>query len=188
MTISSFSARIGNPRSFAMEIDRRRVQGLRALRMLSLWLGLFVLGGWDASSHSATGSPVVPAVDASSAFVQPEELRMWMTVGEQRFAITLTDNETALALAALLPLTMSMSEHNGNEKYASLPKALPSKASRPGRIDNGDLMLFGSQTLVVFYLTANTSYSYTRLGRVDDPAGLAQALGRSGVQVVFSKQ
>jgi len=146
--------------------------------MLSLLLGLFV----------TIGSPVIAFADASSASVKPEELRMWMTVGEQRFAITLTDNETARALAALLPLTLDMSEHNGNEKYASLPKALPTKASRPGTIHNGDLMLFGSQTLVVFYLTASTSYSYTRLGRVDDPASLAQALGRDGVQVVFSKQ
>jgi hypothetical protein len=47
-------------------------------------------------------------------------------------------------------------------------------------------MLYGTDTLVVFYLTFDSSYSYTRIGRVDDPAGLAQALGRRGVQVVFS--
>lgn len=169
-----------------MEIDRSRVRGLRVLPILSLLFGLSVLGGSEASQLLRTGLPVVAVADASPASVNPEELRMWMTVGEQRFAITLTDNEAARALAALLPLTLDMSEHNGNEKYASLPKALPTKASRPGTIHNGDLMLFGSQTLVVFYLTGSTSYSYTRVGRVDDPAGLAQALGRRGVQVVFS--
>ena len=47
-------------------------------------------------------------------------------------------------------------------------------------------MLYGTDTLVVFYLTFDSSYSYTRIGRVDDPAGLAQALGRRGVQVAFS--
>ena len=112
---------------------------------------------------------------------------MWMAVGERRFAVTLADNETARAFAALLPQTLDMSEHNGNEKYASLPQALPTNASRPGTIRAGDLMLYGTDTLVVFYLTFNSSYVYTRVGRVDDAAGLAQALGRRGVRVVFSK-
>ncbi len=30
---------------------------------------------------------------------------MWMTIGDKRFAITLDDNESARALAQLLPLT-----------------------------------------------------------------------------------
>ncbi len=102
---------------------------------------------------------------------------MWMTVGERRFAITLADNPAARAFAALLPLTLDMAELNNNEKYADLPQALPTNASRPGTIRNGDLMLYSSNTLVIFYLTFDSSYSYTRLGRVDDPAGLAQALG-----------
>ncbi len=112
---------------------------------------------------------------------------MWMAVGEHRFAITLTDNAAARAFATLLPLTLDMSEHNGNEKHASLPKALPAKASQPGTIRNGDLMLYGTDTLVVFYLKFDSSYKYTRLGRVNDPSGLAKALGMRGVQVVFSK-
>ena len=112
---------------------------------------------------------------------------MWMTVGKRRFAITLTDNAAAHAFAAQLPLTLHMSELNGNEKHADLPKALPANASRPGTIRNGDLMLYGGDTLVVFYQTFQSSYSYTRLGRVDDPSDLAHALGPRGVQVVFSK-
>ena len=130
-------------------------------------------------------SLLVPGAGAVSA--QPEELRMWMTVGERRFAITLTDNAAVRAFAAQLPLTLDMSELNGNEKHADLPKPLPANASRPGTIRNGDLMLYGVDTLVVFYLTFQSSYSYTRLGRVDDPSDLPQALGRRGVRVVFSK-
>ena len=112
---------------------------------------------------------------------------MWMTVGERRFAITLADTAAARAFAALLPLTLDMPDLNGNEKHVKLPKALPANASRPGTIRNGDLMLYGSNTLVVFYLTFDSSYSYTRLGRVDDPADLSQALGRDSARIVFSK-
>ncbi len=128
----------------------------------------------------------VAAASAAAPSVQSEELRMWMTVGERRFAITLADTEAARAFAAMLPLSMDMVDLHGNEKYADLPRSLPTSASRPGTIRNGDLMLYGSRTLVVFYLTFDSSYSYTRLGRVDDPAGLAQALGRGDVRIVFS--
>ena len=112
---------------------------------------------------------------------------MWMTIGEHRFPITLTDDAATRAFAEQLPLTLDMSELNGNEKHADLRDALPVNASRPGTIRNGDLMLYGTNTLVVFYATFNSSYSYTRLGHVDDPADLPQALGRGGVRVVFTK-
>lgn len=112
---------------------------------------------------------------------------MWLTVGEQRFAITLSDNTAARALVALLPLTLDMNDLNRNEKYATLPRALPTQASKPAMIHNGDLMLYGPDTLVVFYTNFDSTYAYTRLGRVNDPARLAQVLGRRGVQVTFSQ-
>lgn len=111
---------------------------------------------------------------------------MWMSIGEHRFAITLADSPAGRALAAQLPLTLDMSELNGNEKHARLPKALPTDASRPGTLRSGDVMLFGSDTLVVFYSGFDSPYAYTRLGRVDDPAPLAQALGRGSVRITFS--
>lgn len=113
---------------------------------------------------------------------------MWMTVGDRRFAITLADNAAARAFAAMLPLTLDMAELNGNEKYASLPKALPENSSRPGTIRNGELMLYGADTLVVFYRTFTSSYPYTRLGQVTDPAGMGQALGKRDVRITFSKE
>jgi hypothetical protein len=112
---------------------------------------------------------------------------MWMTVGERRFAITLADTEAAHAFSAMLPLAIDMADLNSNEKHAELPRSLPTSASRPGTIRNGDLMLYGANTLVVFYSTFDSPYSYTRLGRVEDPAGLAQALGSRNMRVVFSR-
>jgi len=113
--------------------------------------------------------------------------RMWMTVGERRMAVTLADTEGARAFAARLPMTLDMTDLNGNEKKFDLTKALPANASRPGTIRNGDLMLYGANTVVLFYLTFDSPYSYTRLGRVDDPSGLAQALGQGSARVRFSR-
>ncbi|AEA68864.1 cyclophilin-like fold protein [Pseudomonas brassicacearum subsp. neoaurantiaca] len=147
--------------------------------MRATWLGLLasmlVLGSYSTMNEAASASSLT------------ENTGMWMTVGEQRFAITLADNAAARALVALLPLTLDMSDLNRNEKYATLPRALPTQASKPGTIHSGDLMLYGPDTLVVFYTNFVSTYAYTRLGRVDDPARLAQALGRRGVQVMFSQ-
>lgn len=163
--------------------DRRPGRGMQAMRTLGLLCGLFVLAGCDAAQPGASGTPTA----AAAATVQPEESRMWMTVGERRFAITLADTEAAREFAAMLPLSINMADLNSNEKHAELPKSLPTNASRPGTIRNGDLMLYGSRTLVVFYLTFSSSYSYTRLGRVDDPSGLAQALGSGSARIEFSR-
>jgi hypothetical protein len=81
-----------------------------------------------------------------------------------------------------------MAELNGNEMHAMLPKSLTTKASRVKTIHNGNLMLYGANTLVVFYSPFNSSYLYTPLGRVDDATDLAQALGRGDVKVTFSKK
>ena len=46
-------------------------------------------------------------------------------------------------------------------------------------------MMNGASTLVLFYKSFRTAYSYTNIGRVDDPAGLEAALGSGNVDVSF---
>lgn len=111
--------------------------------------------------------------------------KLKMTVGRAVFSVTLENNATVTALKALLPLTVGMVEMNGNEKYYYLPDDLPTASSSPGAIRAGDLMLYGSSCLVLFYESFRTSYSYTRLGRVDDPSGLFAALGTGNVTVTL---
>ena len=131
---------------------------------------------------------VPPAAATTTHVATPSERRIWMAVGDRRFAVTLADTEAARAFAAQLPLTLDMPDLNGNEKHVKLPKPLPANATRPGTIRNGDLMLWGADTLVVFYLTFDSPYSYTRLGRIEDAAALPQALGRGQVRVTFAKE
>ncbi|RYY85321.1 MAG: hypothetical protein EOO24_36675 [Comamonadaceae bacterium] len=115
------------------------------------------------------------------------ESRIWMTVGQHRVAVALADTAAARAFAARLPMTLDMSDLNDNEKKFDLPQALPANASRPRTIRNGDLMLYGQNTVVLFYLTFDSPYAYTRLGREKNPSGLAQALGPRNVRVHFSR-
>ena len=110
---------------------------------------------------------------------------MRITIGSSTFRARLYDNATATAFKGMLPMTVNMSELNGNEKYFDLPVNLPTNASNPGTIQTGDLMIYGSNTLVLFYKTFSTSYSYTRLGRINDTKGLASAVGSGRVTVTY---
>lgn len=110
-----------------------------------------------------------------------------ITIGSNTFTAKLYENPTVTALKAMLPLTLEMTELNGNEKYGDLGRKLPVDAANPRTIQAGDLMLFQSNSLVLFYKTFRTSYSYTKLGRIDDPSGLATAVGSGRVTVRFER-
>jgi len=110
-----------------------------------------------------------------------------ITVNSLIFTATLLDNNSAKAFKEMLPITINMVELNNNEKYFDLPNSLPTNSSNPQAINSGDLMLYGSKTLVLFYKTFSTSYSYTRLGKIDDTTGLATALGSGNVTITINK-
>ena|SRR5215203_3364528 len=112
-------------------------------------------------------------------------MKLKVTVGSNTFSATVFNNATATAFKAKLPLTINMKELNANEKYFDLPDNLPANASNPNTIQAGDVMLYGSNTLVLFYKTISTSYNYTRLARIDNPSGLAAALGSRNITVKF---
>ena len=110
---------------------------------------------------------------------------MQIVIGDQRFSVTLECSDTVTALTEMLPLTLDMSELNGNEKYDYLDTSLPSSPENVGHISKGDIMLYGDNCLVVFYESFDTSYSYTKIGHISDTSGLADALGKDGVTVTF---
>jgi hypothetical protein len=111
--------------------------------------------------------------------------KITIKIRDKVFAATLSDNATATAFKKLLPLSVTMTELNGNEKLFRLPGTMPARASTPSSIQTGDLMLYGASTLVLFYKSFPTTYSYTTIGRIDDPAGLEAGVGSGSVAVTF---
>jgi hypothetical protein len=111
-----------------------------------------------------------------------------ITIQNEIFTATLYDNETARAFAEMLPMTLTMSELNGNEKYSYIENSLPTNAYNPSNINAGDLMLYGSNCLVLFYDSFPTSYSYTPLGKIDDfnNNNMVGLLGNGDIEVTFS--
>lgn len=104
-------------------------------------------------------------------------------IGDKEYIITLEDNETAKSFVSMLPQELNMSELNGNEKYIYLDKNLPTNSSNPERINVGDVMLYGNNCLVIFYKSFDTSYSYTRIGHIDN----LPDLGSESITIKFEK-
>ena len=115
----------------------------------------------------------------------PAISKMKIKIGTAVFTATLSNNSTGNAFRARLPLTLNMTELNSNEKYFDFQTALPSNAANPGTIQTGDILLYGSNTLVLFYKTFSTSYRYTSIARIDNPSGFAAALGNGSITVKF---
>ena len=127
-------------------------------------------------------------ISSPHSVLNTDSMKLKITIGTNAFIATLYNNATVTAFKTRLPLTINMKELNGNEKYFDLPDNLATNASNPGTIQTGDLMLYGSNTLVLFYKSFSTSYNYTRLARIDNPSELAAALGSGNVTVRFELQ
>ncbi|WP_312757942.1 cyclophilin-like fold protein [Pantoea brenneri] len=97
-----------------------------------------------------------------------------MQIDNQSYRLIPADNAASRALINKLPLSVEMVELNGNEKYVDLAFDLPVGPAVTGTIQAGDVMLYGNNTLVLFYKSFHTTYRYTRIGRIDAPEALEQ--------------
>ena len=94
--------------------------------------------------------------------------KVYININNKKLGIDLDNNSTTSALIKLLPLELSMNDLNGNEKYVYLNESLPTNTYSPKHIEAGDVMLFGDNCLVIFYESFDTSYSYSKIGHINN--------------------
>ena len=103
--------------------------------------------------------------------IDNEEMTMdkvYININNKKLRIDLENNSTTSALIKLLPLELSMNDLNGNEKYVYLNESLPTNTYSPKHVEAGDVMLFGDNCLVIFYESFDTSYSYSKIGHINN--------------------
>ena len=105
-------------------------------------------------------------------------------INDITYEANLEDNETVKEFIKLLPKEFSMNELNGNEKYVYLENNLPTNAINPKFINKGDIYVYGNNCLVIFYKSFETSYSYTKIGHIDN----LPDLGNDSIKVKIEKQ
>ena len=106
-----------------------------------------------------------------------------ITINNKTYTAILEQNETAKQFVNMLPQEFNMSELNGNEKYVYLDNTLPTNSYNPKHIEAGDIMLYGNNCLVVFYKSFDTSYSYTKIGHIENLSDL----GNGNITIIFEK-
>ena len=94
--------------------------------------------------------------------------KIYASLNNEKLEINLEENSTTSTLVKLLPLDITMNDLNKNEKYAYLDESLPTNTYSPKHIEAGDVMLFGDNCLVIFYESFDTSYSYSKIGHINN--------------------
>ena len=104
------------------------------------------------------------------------------------FQLELANNRTAKELQKILPNKFSMEDLHQNEKFFDLPENLLRNELAVGKIEAGDVVLYGDRTLVIFYRSFETSYSYTWIGKILDSEELERVVGNSAVKIEIQKE
>lgn len=143
----------------------------------------------QTESVEDTEEPAQPQQTASggqSSAEEDTEMKMNVQVGGAAFSAMLENNEAVSELVAMMqesPVVIEMSDYSGFEKVGPLGRSLTASNSQT-TTHAGDIVLYNGNQIVIFY--GSNSWSYTRLGHIDDLTGWEDALGSGDVTVTFS--
>ena len=154
---------------------------LSAMLAGALAAAMLLMGCAAASSQAAASSSETESVEDTA-------MKMKIEVNGSLFTATLADNAAADALADWVeegPVTLELSDYAGFEKVGPLGRSLPASDSQT-ITHAGDIVLYQGDQIVLFY--GSNSWSYTRLGRIDDLTGWENALGGGDVTVTLSME
>ncbi len=112
--------------------------------------------------------------------------KMKVQIGEYTFTATLEENEAVNELIEMMkegPVVLDLDDYSGFEKVGSLGKNL-TRSDKQTTTESGDIVLYSGNNIVIFY--GSNSWSYTRLGKIDDLTDWENALGNGSVTVTLS--
>ena len=113
-------------------------------------------------------------------------MKMNVQIGNVSFAAVLEDNAATRELTDMMrqnPVSIDMSDYSGFEKVGSLGKSLTTD-NHQTTTSAGDIVLYNGNQIVMFY--GSNSWSYTRIGKIENLSGWEEALGSGSITAVFT--
>ena len=144
------------------------------------------VGGSVATSFAHDGESMSAQIEKNSETEQNTEMKMNVTVGGRTFTATLEENDAVREFVEMMresPVSVEMNDYSGFEKVGGLGRSLTANDSQTTTVA-GDVVLYCGDQIVMFY--GSNSWSYTRLGHIDDLTGWEDALGSGNVTAVFT--
>lgn len=117
---------------------------------------------------------------------ESDEMKMIVQVKDTDFVVSLENNEACQQLVEMLkekPIILSLSDYSGFEKVGYLGFNLPT-SNRHITTESGDIVLYNGNQIVIFY--GSNSWSYTKLGKIDNLSGWKEALGNGDVSITLT--
>jgi hypothetical protein len=118
----------------------------KRLLMSAFVLVLSVMPGQSGARNASDATP------QQASFERSQNMKININIGGKILAASLADNATARDFVSVLPLTLSMKDLFGREKYGDLPKQLSENGPRKNRYEVGDIAYWSpNHQLAVYY-------------------------------------
>ena len=137
------------------------------------------------ANQSRKNPPLPTDNDNNHTEVTSEMTTIQVIINGQEFEAELNDNEAARQFTEMLPIQLDMEDLHDSEKYFYFSDDFDTADEELKEIHEGDLLIYDSKCLVLFYESFETTYQYTPLGKISDTAGLKEALGTGTAAISF---
>lgn len=147
---------------------------------------------WEAGrrfSSNASQNDVntwINGLDLKLSQTESDTDKITLAFNNHTYTATLANNSSAAALKELLKngsLTIEAHDFGNFEKVGEIGQTLPANDENIVT-EAGDLILYQGTRFVVYYDT--NTYNFTRLGKIDNPNGLKEALGSGNVTITVT--
>ena len=123
----------------------------RRLLFLPLLLAMALNHAAYGAGNSAIGSPVAESA-AETSPEQTNAMTIRIKAGDKVITATLIDSETTQDFVSLLPLTLTMNDLFGREKFGHLPRAISEGGKRARTYEVGDVVYWSpGPDVAMFY-------------------------------------
>jgi len=101
---------------------------------------------------SAMALSYAAVADENTTTKDGDSMKIIVKVGDKALTATLIDSKTAKDLVSLLPLTLTMNDLFGREKFAHLPRAISTEGKRTHTYEVGEIAYWSpGPDIAIFY-------------------------------------